>query len=98
MRVLWPGLRRTQLIGCWRQGGCFLASEFAGAVKVGGINSGNGWVIVELLQAVPEPSTWAMMLARFTGLGAIATPQAQDHAGVRTAAVEVGDWRRGEFP
>jgi PEP-CTERM motif len=30
-----------------------------------GVNSGNGSINIELLKAVPEPSTWAMMLAGF---------------------------------
>jgi hypothetical protein len=37
-----------------------------------GVNSGNGSINIELLKAVPEPSTWAMMLAGFAGLGWLA--------------------------
>jgi hypothetical protein len=50
-------------------GGSFLAGEFTDPVLTAGIRFGNGDVSIS---SVPEPSTWAMMLAGFTGLGAIA--------------------------
>ena len=38
-----------------------------------GANSGNGYVTIDsVTAAVPEASTWAMMLAGFSGLGAMA--------------------------
>jgi hypothetical protein len=36
------------------------------------VNSGDGSISVDLLKAVPEPSTWAMMLMGFAGLGWLA--------------------------
>ena len=44
-----------------------------GQVKAGGLNSGDGSIsITSLTPAVPEPSTWAMTLAGFVGLGRLA--------------------------
>jgi PEP-CTERM motif len=53
-------------------GGSYLASLFQDQVLKAGVNSGNGSINIELLKAVPEPSTWAMMLAGFAGLGWLA--------------------------
>jgi PEP-CTERM motif len=50
-------------------GGSFLLSDFTDQVLVSGVNSGNGFVSIAI---VPEPSTWAMMLGGFSGLGALA--------------------------
>jgi PEP-CTERM motif len=47
-------------------GGSYLASLFADQVLKAGVNSGDGSISI---MAVPEPSTWAMMLAGFAGLG-----------------------------
>jgi PEP-CTERM motif len=38
-------------------------------VAVAGENSGFGQVDITLARSVPEPSTWAMMLLGFAGLG-----------------------------
>jgi hypothetical protein len=61
-------------------GGSYLASLFtnqvltAGGVFTGGEGSGaDGSIDIELLKAVPEPSTWAMTLAGFAGLGWLAS-------------------------
>jgi hypothetical protein len=50
-------------------GGSFLASTFSNQVLTAGVNSGDGSISIELLEAVPEPSTWAMTLCGFVGLG-----------------------------
>ena len=53
-------------------GGSYLASLFTNQALTAGVNLGDGSIDIELLKAVPEPSTWAMMLAGFTGLGWLA--------------------------
>jgi PEP-CTERM motif-containing protein len=55
-------------------GGSYLASLFKDQVlKAGGANRGDGSIsITSLTPAVPEASTWAMMLAGFAGLGWLA--------------------------
>jgi PEP-CTERM motif len=50
-------------------GGSYLASLFKDQVLKAGVNSGDGSISIT---AVPEPSTWAMMLAGFAGLGWLA--------------------------
>jgi hypothetical protein len=50
-------------------GGSFLLSSFANPALISGVNSGNGFVSIAI---VPEPSTWAMTLAGFAGLGWLA--------------------------
>jgi hypothetical protein len=53
-------------------GGSYIAPGFTNTFGTDGANSGNGFVTVDLVGgAVPEASTWAMMLAGFTGLGAL---------------------------
>jgi hypothetical protein len=57
-------------------GGSYLASLFADPMLTGGVNSGDGSISISLLTAaVPEPSTWAMMLMGFAGLGWLAHPR-----------------------
>jgi PEP-CTERM motif len=55
-------------------GGSYLAASlFTDRVLTAGVNSGDGSItITPLTPAVPEPSTWAMMLAGFAGLGWLA--------------------------
>jgi PEP-CTERM motif len=54
-------------------GGSYLASQFTDQLLKPGVNSGNGSIsITSLTPAVPEPSTWAMMLMGFAGLGWLA--------------------------
>jgi hypothetical protein len=55
-------------------GGSYLSKLFTDPVLTtgGASRGGNGSISVELLKAVPEPSTWAMMLAGFAGLGWLA--------------------------
>jgi CSLREA domain-containing protein len=54
-------------------GGSYLASLFKDQVLTAGVNRGDGSIsITALTPAVPEPSTWAMMLAGFAGLGWLA--------------------------
>jgi hypothetical protein len=50
-------------------GGSYLASLFKDQVLTAGVNSSGGSISIT---AVPEPSTWAMMLAGFAGLGWLA--------------------------
>jgi hypothetical protein len=50
-------------------GGSYLASLFKDPVLTAGANRGDGSISIA---AVPEPSTWAMMLAGFAGLGWLA--------------------------
>ena len=51
-------------------GGSYLAASFADRVLTSGVRTGNGYVTIDLVSpAVPEPATWAMMLAGFAGLG-----------------------------
>ena len=54
-------------------GGSYLASLFTSQVLTAGVHSGDGSIDIELLKAVPEPSTWAMTLAGFAGLGWLAS-------------------------
>jgi hypothetical protein len=62
-------------------GGSFLASAFADAVMVAGENIGDGSVTIDLISSppptAPEPSTWAMALAGFGGLGWLARLRAR---------------------
>ncbi|MGH6993058.1 MAG: PEPxxWA-CTERM sorting domain-containing protein, partial [Caulobacteraceae bacterium] len=52
-------------------GGSFVASSATDPFTTAGVNGGDGSVdIVELAAAVPEPASWALMLAGFFGLGA----------------------------
>jgi PEP-CTERM motif len=53
-------------------GGSYLASLFSNQLLTAGVNSGDGSIDIDLLGAVPEPSTWAMTLAGFAGLGWLA--------------------------
>jgi hypothetical protein len=53
-------------------GGSYIAPAFTNTFGRDGANSGNGFVSIDPAGAVPEASTWAMMLAGFTGLGALA--------------------------
>ncbi len=53
-------------------GGSYLASLFTNPVLTAGVNSGDGSISINLLTAAPEPSTWAMTLAGFAGLGWLA--------------------------
>jgi hypothetical protein len=54
-------------------GGSYLASLFTDQVLSAGVNSGDGSISIDLLPAaVPEPSTWAMALTGFAGLGFLA--------------------------
>jgi hypothetical protein len=54
-------------------GGSFLSSALANQELFAGVNSGNGFIdIFPGPVPVPEPSTWAMMLASFAGLGWVA--------------------------
>ena len=51
-------------------GGSYLAKLFTDQVLTAGVNSGDGSItITPLTPAVPEPSTWALTLAGFAGLG-----------------------------
>ena len=51
-------------------GGSYLSNLFTNQILTAGVNSGDGSISVTLLTpAVPEPSTWAMTLAGFAGLG-----------------------------
>ena len=54
-------------------GGSYLKSLFTDQVLTAGVNRGEGSIsITSLTPAVPEPSTWAMMLMGFAGLGWLA--------------------------
>jgi hypothetical protein len=62
-------------------GGSYLASLFTNPILTAGVHSGDGSISINLLPpAVPEPTTWAMTLAGFAGLGWLAHTQAQDLA------------------
>src|SRR3984885_11156243 len=51
-------------------GGSYLTSLFTNPILTAGAHSGDGSISINLLPpAVPEPSTWAMTLAGFAGLG-----------------------------
>ena len=56
-------------------GGSYLAPAFTDSVLLSGVNHGNGFVTID--PVVPEPSTWAMMLAGFAGLGWLARLRAR---------------------
>jgi PEP-CTERM motif-containing protein len=53
-------------------GGSYLSSLFTDQVLTAGVKSGDGSISIDLLKAVPEASTWAMMLMGFGGLGWLA--------------------------
>ena len=54
-------------------GGSLLSPLLTNSFETAGANSGNGYVSIDLATpAVPEASTWAMMLAGFGGMGAMA--------------------------
>ena len=59
-------------LGSGGGGGSYLPSLFTNPILTAGVNSGDGSIDIELLKAVPEPSTWAMTLAGFAGLGWLA--------------------------
>ena len=53
--------------------GSFVSELLGTGFEMAGANSGNGYVSIDLATpAVPEASTWAMMLAGFGGMGAMA--------------------------
>ena len=57
-------------------GGSYLAPlAFTDPVLLSGVNHGNGFVTID--PVVPEPSTWAMTLAGFAGLGWLARLRAR---------------------
>jgi hypothetical protein len=66
------GAGGSQSSGGGGGGGSYLASLFTDPVLTAGVNRGDGSISVDLLKAVPEPSTWAMTLAGFAGLGWLA--------------------------
>ena len=52
----------------------FMAKLLTSQVLTAGVHSGDGSITIDLLPAaVPEPSTWAMTLAGFAGLGWLAS-------------------------
>ena len=54
-------------------GGGSLNPAFANIIAKSGVRSGDGELDIDLVPpAVPEPSTWAMLLLGFAGLGALA--------------------------
>ena len=54
-------------------GGGSLNMSLANLIGFDGVQSGNGELDINLVPpAVPEPSTWAMLLLGFAGLGALA--------------------------
>jgi PEP-CTERM motif len=54
-------------------GGGSLNDAFANLIGFDGVRSGNGELEIDFVApAVPEPSTWAMLLLGFAGLGALA--------------------------
>ncbi|WP_353199010.1 PEPxxWA-CTERM sorting domain-containing protein [Sandarakinorhabdus sp.] len=55
-------------------GGSFLAASATNTVLTAGINSGDGSASIDLFSAaggVPEPSSWAMLITGFGGVGAM---------------------------
>ena len=54
-------------------GGSYLAILLTNQALTASVNLGDGSIDIELLKAVPEPSTWAMTLAGFAGLGWLAS-------------------------
>ena len=55
-------------------GGSYLASFLTNTQYFGGVNSGDGSIAIDFISRlpVPEPSTWAMVLGGFAGLGWLA--------------------------
>jgi hypothetical protein len=58
-------------IGGGGGGGSYLASLFTISILTSGVNGGNGYVTIDPVVApsIPEPSTWALMLIGFAGVG-----------------------------
>ena len=55
-------------------GGSFLATGATDAVLQAGVNNGNGYASIDFFSApggVPEPSSWAMLITGFGGMGAM---------------------------
>jgi hypothetical protein len=54
-------------------GGSYVAADLTNTILKSGVNyGGNGSVSIDLVApTVPEPATWAMMLAGFSALGAM---------------------------
>jgi hypothetical protein len=53
-------------------GGSFLTDAATDAVLQSGVNTGDGFASIELFRgAVPEPSSWAMLITGFGGIGAM---------------------------
>jgi hypothetical protein len=53
-------------------GASFLSDLFSDGKTTSGVNSGDGFISIKLVQAVPEPSTWAMALTGFASLAWLA--------------------------
>jgi hypothetical protein len=51
-------------------GGSYIADDATWLYGLDGANAGNGWVSINFLSAVPEPSNWAMLIAGFGLTGA----------------------------
>jgi hypothetical protein len=54
-------------------GGSYLDARFFNTIELTGENAGNGLLTISFTAAVPEPSTWAMLLVGFCGLGFLAS-------------------------
>jgi hypothetical protein len=53
-------------------GGSYISDDAIFVSGLSGANRGNGYVTIELLAGVPEPRSWAMMIAGFGLVGAAA--------------------------
>ncbi len=82
-------------------GGSFLPPTVAHQVLLSGVNSGNGYVTVNLDgSAAPEPSTWAMIVLGFAGLGFVGLRRGRKpkHSAARTGLLPSTDGRRRASP
>jgi PEP-CTERM motif len=73
-------------------GGSFLARQAIDRLLLAGVNSGNGFVTIDTISpippvsSVPEPSTWAMLILGFAGVGFMAYRRSNKEQGLAFAA------------
>ena len=62
----------TRIYGSGGGGGSYISDDAVFVSGLSGANRGNGYVTIELIAGVPEPASWAMLIAGFGLVGAVA--------------------------